>query len=63
MASAMSVWNIAATLPQIFAPALTAPIVERVNAVLPGAGPRVAVGLAIIEFTVGAAWLYRLPKQ
>lgn len=62
MASSMSVWNIAATLPQIFAPALTTPIVERVNAVLPGAGPRVAIGLAIGEFTLGALWLYRLPK-
>jgi MFS family permease len=63
MASAMSIWNIAATLPQILAPALTTPIVERTNAMLPGAGPRVAVGLAIVEFTAGALWLYRLPKQ
>jgi hypothetical protein len=63
MASAMAVWNIAATLPQILAPALTTPIVERMNAVLPGAGPRVAIGLAIVEFTLGALWLYRLPKQ
>jgi MFS family permease len=63
MASAMSVWNIAATLPQILAPALTTPIVERASAVLPGAGPRVAVGLAIVEFTAGALWLYRLPRQ
>jgi MFS family permease len=62
MASAMSVWNIAATLPQIIAPAITLPIVERVNAALPGAGPRVAIGLAIGEFTLGALWLYRLPK-
>jgi len=63
MASAMSVWNIAATLPQILAPALTTPIVERANAVAPGLGPRVAVGLAIVEFTVGALWLYRLPRR
>jgi MFS family permease len=63
MASSMSIWNIAATLPQIVAPALTAPIVERVNAALPGAGPRAAIGLAIGEFTLGALWLYRLPKQ
>lgn len=62
MASAMSVWNIAATLPQIIAPALTLPIVERVNATLSGAGPRIAIGLAIVEFTIGALWLYRLPK-
>jgi MFS family permease len=63
MASAMSVWNIAATLPQILAPALTTPLVERMNALHPGAGPRVAVGLAIVEFTAGALWLYRLPRQ
>lgn len=61
MAFAMGVWNIAATLPQIAAPIITAPIVERVNAGAPGVGPRVAIGLAIIEFTVGALWLYRLP--
>jgi MFS family permease len=47
MASSMGVWNIAATLPQIIAPAITAPI----------------VALAIVEFTIGAVWLYRLPKQ
>jgi MFS family permease len=61
MASAMAIWNIAATLPQIVAPLITTPIVERINAVAPGVGPRVAIGLAIIEFTVGAVWLYRLP--
>ena len=33
------------------------------HAALPGAGPRVAIGLAIGEFTIGALWLYRLPKQ
>jgi MFS family permease len=62
MGASMSVWNVAATLPQILAPAFTTPIVERVNAMLPGTGPRVAIGLAIGEFTVGALWLYRLPK-
>jgi MFS family permease len=63
MAAAMSVWNVAATLPQILAPALTTPIVERTSAALPGGGPRVAIGLAIVEFTAGALWLYRLPRQ
>jgi MFS family permease len=58
---AMAVWNIAATLPQIVAPLITTPIVERVNAFAPGSGPRVAIGLAIVEFTLGALWLYRLP--
>jgi MFS family permease len=63
MASSMSIWNIAAGVPQILAPALTTPIVERVNAAHAGAGPRAAIGLAIMEFTIGALWLYRLPKQ
>jgi MFS family permease len=63
MASAMSVWNIAATLPQILAPVITTPLVKTANAALPGAGPRLAIGLAILEFTLGAVWLYRLPKR
>jgi MFS family permease len=62
MASAMGIWNVAAAIPQIVAPIFTAPIVERVNAVTPGMGPRVAIVLAIIEFTIGALWLYRLPR-
>ncbi|GAC1404754.1 MAG: MFS transporter [Candidatus Velthaea sp.] len=62
MASAMGVWNIAAALPQIIAPILTTPLVERLNAIAPGAGPRAAIVLAIGEFTLGALWLYRLPK-
>jgi len=61
MASAMSVWNIAATLPQILAPLLTLPLVERCNLLLPGSGPRMAIGLVVLEFTFGALWLYRLP--
>jgi hypothetical protein len=63
MASAMAVWNIAAGIPQIVAPLVTAPLVTRVNAASPGAGPRVAIVLAIAEFTLGAAWLLRLPAQ
>jgi MFS family permease len=62
MASAMGIWNVAAAIPQIVAPVFTAPIVERVNAMTPGMGPRVAIVLAIVEFTIGALWLYRLPR-
>ncbi|GAC1422709.1 MAG: MFS transporter [Candidatus Velthaea sp.] len=63
MASAMGIWNVAAAVPQIIAPLLTTPIVERVNAAAPGAGPRTAIVLAIFEFTIGAVWLYRLPQS
>lgn len=63
MASAMGVWNIAATVPQIAAPLVTTPLVEAVNARAAGAGPRVAILAAIVEFTVGALWLFRLPRS
>jgi hypothetical protein len=61
MAAAMGIWNIAAALPQIVAPLLTEPIIARANAHAFGLGPRVAVLLAIAEFTIGAIWLYRVP--
>jgi len=60
MASAMAVWNVTAALPQIVAPLVTAPLVTWGNALAPGAGPRIAIVLAIVEFTAGALWLYRL---
>ncbi|MFN2460365.1 MAG: MFS transporter [Candidatus Velthaea sp.] len=63
MASAMGTWNVAAAVPQILAPLITAPIVEHVNSSAPGAGPRIAVALAIVEFTAGALWLFRLPAR
>ena len=61
MASAMGVWNLAAAVPQILAPLLAFPIVERLNANAVGNGPRGAIILAILEFTIGAVWLFRLP--
>jgi MFS family permease len=61
MAAAMGIWNIAAALPQIVAPLLTEPLIARANAHAFGLGPRVAVLLAIAEFTIGAIWLYRVP--
>jgi len=63
MASAMGLWNVAAAIPQIVAPLFTAPIVERLNAGTPGLGPRVAIIMAIVEFSIGAVWLYRLPRS
>ncbi len=60
MASAMGVWNIATTIPQVVAPLITAPLIHALDARSPGLGPRGAIVLAIVEFTVGALWLWRL---
>ena len=60
MAAAMGIWNLAVALPQIIAPAVTAPLVAAVDAHHAGAGPRVAFALVIVEFAVGAAWLWKL---
>jgi MFS family permease len=61
MAAAMGIWNLAAALPQIIAPALTAPLVVALDAQHAGAGPRVAFALVIVEFAAGAALLWKLP--
>jgi MFS family permease len=63
MATAMGVWNLAATIPQIIAPLVTAPLVARLDAQQLGLGPRAALVLVIVEFAFGAAWLWRLPPQ
>jgi hypothetical protein len=60
MASAMGVWNLAAAIPQIVAPALTAPLVSALDARSAGLGPRVALLLVVAEFALGAALLWRL---
>jgi MFS family permease len=60
LASAMGVWNLAAALPQIAAPAITAPVVTFFDARSAGLGPRVALMLVIVEFVLGTAWLWRL---
>ncbi len=62
MAAAMGVWNLAAALPQIVAPALTAPLVAAIDARRAGAGPRVALLLVIVEFALGAALLRLIPR-
>jgi len=62
MASAMGIWNLAAAIPTILAPLFTAPLVERASRALPGLGPRLAVALAALEFTIGALWLLRLRR-
>lgn len=58
MATAMGVWNLAATVPQIFAPLVTAPLIAAVDARSPGAGPRVALLVVIVELAVGALLLW-----
>jgi MFS family permease len=63
MAAAMGVWNLAAAIPQILAPAITAPLVAAIDASHAGAGPRVALLLVAVEFVLGAALLVRLPRN
>ena len=60
LASAMGVWNLAAAIPQVIAPAITAPVVTAFDARSAGLGPRVALILVIVEFAIGTAWLWRL---
>lgn len=60
MAAAMGVWNLAAAIPQIVAPAVTAPLVGALDAQRAGLGPRVALLMVAVEFVLGAALLWRL---
>jgi len=60
LASAMGLWNLAVAIPQVVAPAITAPLVDRFDAVSAGLGPRVALVCVIVEFALGTAWLWRL---
>ncbi|MEA2719433.1 MAG: hypothetical protein QOJ39_1297 [Candidatus Eremiobacteraeota bacterium] len=60
LASAMGVWNLAAAIPQVVAPAITAPVVTYFDTRAAGLGPRVALICVIVEFVIGTAWLWRL---
>lgn len=62
MATTMGIWNVATTLPQVIAPLATAPLVAHLNALQPGSGPRAALLLALAEFILGAAAIWRLPR-
>jgi MFS family permease len=62
LASAMGVWNLAAALPQVAAPAITAPLVDYFDARRAGLGPRMALICVIVEFVIGTAWLWRLRR-
>jgi predicted MFS family arabinose efflux permease len=61
MASAMGIWNMASTIPQVLAPLVTAPLIAWGDGRHAGYGPRLAVVLTVVEFTIGALWLWRLP--
>ncbi len=63
MASAMGVWNVATTVPQIAAPLIAAPLVEHFNALSPGEGPRAAIVFSMIAFAAGATFIWRLPSM
>jgi MFS family permease len=60
LAAAMGVWNLAAAIPQVVAPAITGPLVQYVDGRRPGLGPRVALACVIVEFALGTLWLWRL---
>lgn len=60
LGSAMGVWNLAAALAQVAAPAITAPLVTTLDARRAGLGPRAALICVIIEFALGTAVLWRV---
>ena len=62
MAAAMGVWNLAAAVPQIVAPAITAPLVAALDTRSAGLGPRAALVLVAFEFVLGTLILWRLPR-
>jgi len=62
MATSMGIWNVATTLAQVIAPLAAAPLVLRFDALSPGLGPRAAICVALAEFLVGAALIWRLPR-
>ncbi len=62
MATAMGIWNVATTVPQVVAPILSAPLLVHFDAVAAGLGPRVAFGVALVEFALGAASIWLLPR-
>jgi hypothetical protein len=57
----MGVWNVATTIPQVIAPLATGPLVNFYNAKRFGLGPRVAIGLALVEFLLGGAAIWFVP--
>jgi len=61
MATAMGVWNIATTVPQIIAPILGARVVLTFDASRAGLGPRAAIVFSVVAFALGTACIWCLP--
>ncbi|MBV8198885.1 MAG: MFS transporter [Candidatus Eremiobacteraeota bacterium] len=62
MAAAMGIWNLAVVGPQIVAPALTTLMLVQLKVANQPGAPRVAFALALIETSLGIAWLWRLSR-
>jgi MFS family permease len=62
MATSMGIWNVATTLPQVFAPLITGPLVTWLDRAHAGEGPRAAIVVSLIEFLIGGAAIWRLPR-
>lgn len=62
MATAMGIWNVATTLPQVIAPLIAGPLVVYASAAHSGFGPRAAIVFAMLAFTIGAGAVWRLPR-
>ena len=60
LAAAMGVWNLAAALAQVVAPAITAPLVRVADQRSAGLGPRLALLCVIVEFALGTLCLWRV---
>ena len=60
LATAMGIWNLAATAAQVVAPGITAPIVRIADARSAGLGPRLALLCVIVEFALGTLCLWRV---
>ena len=62
MATAMGVWNIATTIPQVVAPLFIGPLVVHADALTAGSGPRIAIVAACVAFALGGAAVWRVPR-
>jgi MFS family permease len=61
MATALSIWNVANTIPQVIAPLIAAPIVAYADGILYGLGPRFTIALCSVTVVAGVALIWRLP--